>query len=135
MINTEWVTHRSGRHDLYSVDVGIEDAAGNSLVTGYAVRRPDRQWALMLINRDRDQAHPVRIAFESGGRSAHFSGPVRMVTFDSEQYVWHGAGRGRSRRSKPAAGGFIIDASAHTVFRLPKVSVTVLRGEVGDLDA
>jgi hypothetical protein len=41
MINEEWVTHRSGMHHLYSVDVGIEDAAGNALVTSYAVRRPN----------------------------------------------------------------------------------------------
>jgi hypothetical protein len=135
MINTEWVTHRSGMHYLYSVDVGIEDAAGNAPVTSYAVRRPDRQWALLLINKDRDQAHPVRIAFESGDRSGHFSGSVRVITFGSEQYVWHGEdATAHADPNLPPVVSF-IDASAQTVFWLAKASVTVLRGEVADLTA
>jgi hypothetical protein len=130
MINNEWVTHRSGTHHLYSVDIGIEDAAGNDLVTSYAVRRPDGQWALLLINKDRDHAHSVRIAFESGGGTGHFSGTVRMVTFGSEQYVWHGADA--TAHADPNLPPVVssIDAAAETVFRLPKASVTVLRGEV-----
>ena len=135
MINNEWVTHRSGMHHLYSVDVGIEDAAGNALVTSYAVRRPDGHWALLLINKDRDQAHAVRIAFESGGGSGHFSGSVRMITFGSEQYVWHGedAGAHADPNLPPVVSS--IDASPQTGFTLPKASVTVLRGEVAGLTA
>jgi len=36
----------------------------------------------------------VRVAFDdsSGGRQGFFSGPVTMVTFGSEQYVWHADG-------------------------------------------
>ncbi len=130
MINNEWVTHRSGMHHLYSIDVGIEDSAGNDLVTSYAVRRPDGQWALLFINKDRKDAHPVRIAFENGGKTGHFSGKVRVVTFGSEQYVWHGANA--SAHADPNLPPLVlsIDASAQTVFTLPKASVTVLRGEV-----
>jgi hypothetical protein len=133
MINDEWVTHRSGIHRLYSVDVGIEDPAGNALVTSYAVRRPDGHWALLLINKDRDNAHPVRIAFESSGRTGHFSGTIRMVKFGSEQYVWHGADA--TAHADPNLPPVVssIDASAQTVFTLPKASVTVLRGEVAGL--
>jgi len=128
MINNEWVTHRSGTHHLYSVDVGIEDSAGNALVTSYAVRRPDGQWALLLINKDRDNAHPVRVAFESNGGAGHFSGTVRMVTFGSEQYVWHGGDA--TAHADPNLPPVVssIEASAETVFTLPKASVTVLRG-------
>jgi hypothetical protein len=134
MINNEWVTHRSGTHHLYSADVGIEDPAGNDLVTSYAVRRPDGQWALLLINKDRENAHPVRVAFEGGG-TGHFSGTIRMVTFGSEQYVWHGADA--TAHADPNLPPVVssIDASAQTVFTLPKASVTVLRGEVAGLTA
>ena len=133
MINNEWVAHRSGTHHLYSVDVGIEDGAGNALVTSYAVRRPDGQWALLLINKDRDNPHPVRIAFESSGRTGYFSGTIRMVTFGSEQYVWHGADA--TAHADPNLPPVVssIDAYAQTLFTLPKASVTVLRGKVAGL--
>ena len=135
MINNEWVTHRSGTHHLYSVDVGMEDAAGNNLVTSYAVRRPDGQWALLLINKDREHAHPIRIAFESNGGTGHFSGSIRMVTYGSEQYVWHG--EDATAHADPNLPPVVssVDASAQTVFTLPKASVTVLRGEVAGLTA
>ncbi len=135
MINNEWVTHRSGTHHLYSVDVGIEDAAGNGLVTSYAVHRPDGQWALLLINKDKDHSHAMRIAFESGGQSGHFSGTIRMITFGSEQYVWHG--EDATAHADPNLPPVVssIDASAQTVFTLPKASVTVLRGEIAGLAA
>ena len=135
MINQEWVTHRSGIHHLYSVDVGIEDLAGNAFVTSYAIRRPDGQWALLLINKDRDNAHPVRIAFESSGGTGHFSGAIRMVTFGSEQYVWHGADATAHADPNLPPVALSIDATAQTVFTLPKASVTVLRGEVAGLTA
>jgi len=135
MINNEWVTHRSGTHDLYTVEAGIEDSAGNALLTSYAVRRPDGLWALLFINKDRDHAYSVRIVFDGPGGTGHFSGPVRMVTFGSEQYVWHG--EDASARADPNLPPVIasVEASLQTVFTLPKGSVTVLRGEVQGLAA
>lgn len=130
MINNEWVTHRSGTHHLYSVNVGLEDSAGNSLVTSYAVRRPDGKWALLLVNKDKENAHSARIAFETNGGTGHFAGAVRMVTFASEQYVWHGADA--TAHADPNLPPVVssVDASAQTVYTLPKASVTVLRGDV-----
>jgi hypothetical protein len=135
MINNEWVTHRTGMHHLHTVDVGIEDAAGNDLVTSYAVRRPDGQWALLLINKDRDNAHAVRVAFDSGAATGHFSRAVRMITFGSEQYVWHG--ENSTAHADPDLPPVVssIDASAQTVFTLPKASVTVLRGAIAGITA
>jgi hypothetical protein len=135
MINNEWVTHRTGTHHLYSVDLSVEDSAGNDLVTSYAVKRPDGQWALLLINKDRENAHSIQIAFDNGGKTASFSGAVRMITFGSEQYVWHG--EDASAHADPNLPPVVssVEASAQTVFTLPKASVTVLRGEVRSLNA
>lgn len=133
MINNEWVTHRTGTHDLHAVDVGIEDGAGNALVTAYAVHRPDSQWALLLINKDKDNAHSVRVAFENGGTAGHFSGKLRMVTYGSEQYVWHGADASAHADPNLPPVESVIDASAQTMFTLPKASVIVLRGEIAGI--
>jgi hypothetical protein len=130
MINNEWVTHHSGIHHLHPVDDGIEDSAGNAQVTSYAVRRPDGQWALLIINKDRDNAHPIRVEFENGGEMGHFSGPLRMVTFGSEQYVWHGADASAHANPNRPPVESSIEASAQTVITLPKASVTVLRGKL-----
>ncbi|HEY6466147.1 MAG TPA: discoidin domain-containing protein [Candidatus Acidoferrales bacterium] len=135
MINEEWVTHRTGVHHQHPVDVGIQDASGNDLVTAYSVLRPDGRWALLLVNKDRDNAYPIRVSFDGDGGSGHFSGTVRMVTFGSEQYVWHGADA--TAHADPDLPPVVssIDASAQTVFTLPKASVTILRGEVVGLKA
>jgi hypothetical protein len=87
----------------------------------------------MLINKDREHAHPVRIAFESNGGTGHFAGSIRMVTYGSEQYVWHG--EDATAHAEPNLPPVVssVDASAQTVFTLPKASLTVLRGEVAGL--
>src|SRR5204863_6914050 len=89
MINLEWTQHRSGVHRMYPSFSDIKDDAGNVLVTSYALLRPDGNWSVMLVNRDENNAHPVRIAFaDAANRETSFSGPATFVTFGSEQYVW-----------------------------------------------
>ena len=70
MINNEWVTHRTGMHHLFRVDGSVHDPAGHALITCYAVRRPDGDWALLLVNKDRENPHKIEIAFEGAGGQA-----------------------------------------------------------------
>jgi hypothetical protein len=90
MINLEWVEHRAGMHYMFPSSTDIKDSEGNLLVTSYAVRRPDGNWSLMLVNRDETSPHKIRIQFEDskGTSGAFFSGAVRVVTFCSGQYWW-----------------------------------------------
>ena len=57
-------------------------------MTSYAVHRPDGNWSLMLVNRNETEPHTVRVAFDDSKAKRAFAGPVTMVTFGSEQYVW-----------------------------------------------
>jgi hypothetical protein len=133
LINREWVEPGPGLHEVYPARSDIEDPAGHALVTAYALRRPDGQWALMLVNKDQDTAHAVSIAFDdatSGERT--FAGPVDVVTFGSEQYRWHPeAGGGRAEPDGPPARS-TVTADARTVFTLPRASISVIRGRLGD---
>jgi len=124
MINLEWVQHRSGVHQMFPSSTGIED------LTSYAVLRPDGNWSLMLVNRNQTDAHPVRVAFDNSKASRGFAGPVTMVTFGSEQYVWkaNGAKSYADPDGPPAAT--VIQGSRQAIFTLPKASVTVLRGKI-----
>jgi hypothetical protein len=145
MINLEWVQHRSGVHHMFpsSIDFksndskskNIEDADGNVLVTSYAVHRPDGNWSLMLVNRDENNPHTVRVQFEDSKskQDVSFSGPVTFVTFGSEQYVWINDGPNSHADPDHAPIASTVEASSQTVFTLPKASITVLRGKVAGL--
>jgi hypothetical protein len=132
MINLEWLQHRAGMHSMFPSSTDIKDGEGNLLVTSYAVRRPDGNWSLMLVNRDETSPHTIRVQFEdsTGSSGGSFSGAVRVVTFGSEQYVWINDGaNSHADPDNPPAGSTIV-ANSQTTFTLPKASVTVLRGKL-----
>ena len=56
LINREWAQHRSGVHQMYRTMTDVKDSEGNDLVTAYALRRPDGNWSVMLVNRDETSA-------------------------------------------------------------------------------
>jgi hypothetical protein len=136
MINLEWVQHRSGVHRMFPSTTGINDSDGNVLVTSYAVRRPDGQWAVMLVNRDENTPHTVRIVFDNtkNKQTASFSGPVTMVTFGSEQYVWKNDGENSHADPDGPPVATIVPEKPARTFVLPKASITVLRGNVDRVD-
>ena len=136
MINLEWVQHRSGVHHMFPSSTGIKDSEGNVLVTSYAVHRPDGNWSLMLVNRDETNPHTVRVVFEDSRsqRSGSFSGPVTLVTFGSEQYVWKDDGP--NSHADPDGPPVAVPATdgPQATYTLPKASISVLRGRVQGLE-
>lgn len=136
MINLEWVQHRAGIHQMFASSSDIKDSDGNLLVTSYAVRRPDGNWSIMLVNRDENSPHQIRVMFNNpkAKRDLSFDGTVTLTTFGSEQYVWinDGPNSHPDPDGRPVAS--VITANSETVFTLPKASVTVLRGRVPGLN-
>jgi hypothetical protein len=134
IINHEWVQHRSGIHRMFASSADIKDGDGNALVTSYAVRRPDGNWSLMLVNRDENSPHTIRVVFGGGRRDTSFDGEVRLATFGAEQYVWINDGpNSHADPDGPVAARTVV-TNSQTTFVLPKASVTVLRGKVPGLD-
>jgi hypothetical protein len=132
MINLEWVKHGAGVHQLFPAEADVKDDAGQTLVTAYAVRRPDGEWSLMIVNKDPSNAHGVKIEFaEAGGKQAgHLAGQVRQVTFGAEQYVWHPEGPKSHADPDGPPVTTTVSAKSGQAFTLPKASVTVIRGRV-----
>jgi hypothetical protein len=131
IITQDWVQPGDAKHEVYRATSDVKDAEGNLLVTAYAVKRPDGQWALMVVNKDHDHAHQVKVAFHDSqaGKDRVFSGEVAVVTFGSEQYQWHPNGReGYPDPDGPPVRSTIADGAA--AITLPKASITVLRGNV-----
>jgi hypothetical protein len=132
MINLEWVQHRAGIHHMFPSSTDVKDAQGNVLVTSYAVHRPDGNWSIMLVNRDENNAHSVRVVFDGAGqkRGVSFAGPVTLVTFGSDQYVWMNDGPNSHADPDNPPAAMVLEADSRTTFTLPRASVTVLRGKL-----
>jgi hypothetical protein len=132
LINLEWVEPAGAAHHLYAASSDIQDDAGHTLVTAYAALRPDGKWSLLIVNKDQENSHGVRIVFHDAeaNRDREFSGPVDFITFGSEQYQWHpGFDDGKADPDGPLARS-LINATPARVFELPKASVTVIRGAI-----
>ena len=132
MINLDWVKHGAGVHKFFPAVSDVGDDAGNTLVTAYAVTRPDGEWSLLLVNKDATNAHFVRINFsdDTAKSPQHFTGTVAVTTFGAEQYVWHpqGSNSHADPDGPPAVASLNADSAA--AFNLPRASITVLRGKI-----
>ena len=99
-------------------------------VTAYAVRRPDKQWALLAINKDPKRAAQLNVEFTLPGakQPLSFVGRVEVIQFSRQQYAWRDDGpNGHPIRSLPPAQ-YTREASAS--YQLPPYSLTVLRGRL-----
>jgi F5/8 type C domain/Glycosyl hydrolases family 39 len=133
LLNLDWVKHGDGVHQLYPASADLRDEAKHQLITAYAVKRPDGEWSLLIINKDPSNAHAVNITFEKGGKevAAGFSGPVKIVTFGAAEYMWHSSGPTSHADPDGPPKRESVDWKEGQRVLLPKASVTVLTGTVG----
>jgi len=136
-------------HDVFAAASDIEDGADHTMVNAYAVSRPDGTWSVMLVNRDQETPHKVKISFDgAAGGAGSFAGTVKISTFGREQYQWHPSkthfmahaanagdpsvmanGPGHADPDGPA-NTFNVMATQDTAFDLPASSVTVVSGKI-----
>jgi hypothetical protein len=121
-------------HEIFSVDIKQtkNGAHGSPTVTAYAVKRPDKQWALFAINKDPKRAVELNVQFKISGAQqlVNFVGKVETIQFSRAQYAWQANGpNGHPARSLPPAH-FTREASSS--YELPPYSLSVLRGRLSD---
>ena len=132
LLTQEWSQPTDAENFLYKASTDIKDSELHTLVTAYALKRPDGQWGLMLINKDYDHPHKVRIVFRDAdeNRESAFNGQITTITFGKEQYQWHpDRKKGYADPDGPPKKS-LSQAAPDTNFELPAASVTVLRGNV-----
>ena len=152
VITREWVQPVDAVHKLFRVQSAVKDASGNTLVTAYAVERPDGLWSIMAVNKDQDTDHAVSLSFaDTAGHSRFFLGAVDRVVFGAAEYQWHpdpvppgaapaagrggrgrGAGSGHPDPDGPPSKSKVTADGPDTRFILPKASIIVLRGRLSD---
>jgi hypothetical protein len=150
LVNLEWIAPGAQLHKVFPATSDIADDAGHALVTAYALKRPDGQWSLLLVNRDQGNPHSVKIAFErhDQGNLLSFEGLVDISIFGKDQYHWHpGQTRPAGHAESPGQPSVVLDtagsadpdgpilrlqktANANTSYELPAASVVVIRGSV-----
>jgi hypothetical protein len=100
--------------------------AADSLLSVYAVRRPDHRWSLLLVNRD--PTHPrlidPRIAAKGSGGTRPLRGPIDIWQYSSEQYEFKEDGEnGHPVKNLPPKHNTTRSGARVT---LPPYSVTVI---------
>jgi hypothetical protein len=150
LINLEWVQPGSGEHFVFPAKSDFDDGAGHALVTSYAVKRPDGQWSLMIVNRDQENVHKVRIVFhdQTAPDPSFFSGPLEISTFGKDQYQWHPAETRFMAHAEHAGEQSVVantkgsadpdgpilhskrTGGKEAAYDLPAASVMVLRGRI-----
>jgi hypothetical protein len=128
LINTEWLQPGASVHEIYSAGSDIRDSLGRMLITAYAVKRPDQQWALLIVNKDQENSYRVKVNFRNDqtGGDASFAGSVDTFTFGPAQYKWD------PLRKTAHPDGPVLRSSTQpeAAFDLPAASIVVLRGKV-----
>jgi hypothetical protein len=130
MLTQEWAQPVDSGHKLFTASSDVKDPEGNLLVTAYPLQRPDGQWSLMLINKDHDHPHSVRVQFNGEGKTASFAGTVDLITFGKKQYQWHAnRKKGYADPNNPPSKSK-VKATENTTYELPAASLTILRGRL-----
>jgi len=134
LLTKEWMQPVNEPHDIFSVSVHeTENGAHGVLrptITVYAVRRPDKQWALLAINKDPKRSAQLSVQFKTPGaqQPVSFVGQVETIQFSRTQYAWHDNGpNGHPIRSLPPVQSAREGSSS---YGLPPYSLTVLRGTI-----
>ena len=132
LINLEWLQAGNGEHRLFAATADAADGAGHTLISAYPALRPDGSWALLIINKDQDNAHAVSVRFEdlAHHRLGTFTGRVASVVFSKAEYQWHPERDGGTADPDGPPTRATVEARADSTFNLPAASITVLRGRV-----
>jgi len=132
LLTEEWAEPGDAQHRLFTAASDVRDSEGHALVTAYPLLRPDGQWSLLLINKDYDHPHEVKIVFHDAANDSDSSlvGGATMITFGKAQYEWHPARKSGYADPNGPPVTSALTAGPDTVYTLPAASISVLRGNV-----
>jgi hypothetical protein len=134
LMTQEWVQGGDQEHRLYTASADVKDSEGHVLVTAYPVWRPDGEWSVLLVNKDYDHSHSVRIVFRNQENGdCFFRGPVTAISFGKAQYKWHPARKNGFADPDDPPLRTAVEGGRNAEYMLPAASVTVLRGRVEGL--
>jgi hypothetical protein len=123
LLTHEWLQQGKGAHTIYAA-TPVSDGRPDSLLSAFAVKRPDGKWSVLLINRDAEHARAVRLRFTGDSVAAAILGVHDEWIFSRAQYRWRANGEnGRPVRDRPPRHRSTSDDAV----LLPPYSLAVVR--------
>ncbi len=125
LLTHAWADSLGGMHAMYAVGVTRDGVPGNdSLLSAFALLRPDHRWSLLLVNRDPVNAKLI----DARVGTRELRGPIDAWQYSSEQYEYVEDGEnGHPVRNDPPSHA--VTREGGNKVTLPPYSVTVLVGQ------
>jgi hypothetical protein len=92
LLTHEWLELGARAHSLYAAMPNGAGGEADTLLSSFAVRRPDGKWAVLMVNRDAEHARVVRVRFQGDTAGALGKGLHDEWIFSRAQYGWHADG-------------------------------------------
>jgi hypothetical protein len=129
LLTQDWLT-TAGWHELYPV--AMSGRQSFSILSAYAVHRPDDLWSVLLINKDPDETYRVQVKFQRTNRRPvfTFAAPLELFQYSSAQYILNNdASNPVPIRNDPPSYTILNGAKTSSI-EVPPYSLTVLRGRL-----
>jgi hypothetical protein len=124
LLTHEWLELGARAHTLYAATPTDSAGAVDTLLSSFAVKRPDGKWALLLVNRDAARGRSVRVRFEGDSAGWPSAGVHDEWIFSRAQYRWRPNGvEGRPHPDLPPRHRSTRDDTV----ALPPYSLAVIR--------
>ncbi|MBK5188232.1 MAG: hypothetical protein JJD97_08290, partial [Gemmatimonadaceae bacterium] len=91
LITHEWLEQGSRAHAMYAAAPRSAGRA-DTLLSAFAVKRPDGRWSVLLVNRDAVHGRIVRLRIAGDSTATALPGRHDEWLFSRAQYRWHAAG-------------------------------------------
>jgi len=127
LLTGAWAHGGDAPNAIYKAASNIRDARGRMLVTAYALKRPDGDWSVMLVNRDPTRPHRLRLVLRGRGEPSRLGGRggLTVATYGPDRYRWEDAGPASHPTLDLPPRRFTLPAGAPVT--LPPWSLTVAR--------
>jgi len=131
LVTHAWADSTGGEHVMHAVRVARAGfAVDDSLLSTFALHRPDGRWSLLLVNRDSRHSRVIEIrvpaAAAPNAPARPLDGPLDLWQYSGAQYQFREDGmRGHPVRDLPPAHHVVQRLVS---VRLPAYSLTVVTG-------
>ena len=124
LLTHQWLEPGEAAHRLFGA-TPMTAGRVDSLLSTYAVKRPDGKWSVLLVNRDAARSRRVRLRLADDSHAAPIAGVHDEWLFSRAQYRWRPNGaQGHPDPALPPRRR----STASDVIVLPPYSLAVVRG-------